>query len=338
MADPNGAEAGVKFLAENKGKPGVVTLPSGLQYKVLEEGPGMDHPKVDTPCDCHYAGKLLDGTQFDSSYDRGEPTQFAPNQVIKGWTEAMQLMVQGDKWELYIPMEMAYGPSGRPPKIPAAATLIFTMEIIKIRGSTVPKKMTYPQWTAEELALWTEKDESACQSWRDDRAAKWEGGDAKLKESYPTREALDTWLTDTCTTSRDKSLWKRTRTAKKKAAKEGGAAASGPPKMTKESARALLTKVLDTVKTPANKTQLEALMKECESADPAQAPMMKMMKLMPAVQTMLGPVLVEAGYTANDLMTVAMQIQGFSAEDASIATDTKALMSAMQGDLSALLK
>ena len=82
----------------------------------------------------------------------------------------MQLMVQGDKWELYIPYELAYGAAGKPPKIPAAACLIFIMEIVKIRGSTVPKKMTFPQWTAEELSLWLVKDEASCQSWRDDRS------------------------------------------------------------------------------------------------------------------------------------------------------------------------
>ena len=100
MSDPNGAEAGAAFLAANKDKDGVITLASGLQYKVLEEGAGMEHPTVSTPCECHYAGRLLDGTEFDSSYMRGTPTTFAPNQVIKGWTEAMQLMVQGDKWEM----------------------------------------------------------------------------------------------------------------------------------------------------------------------------------------------------------------------------------------------
>ena len=94
---------GDKFLAENKLKEGVITLPSGLQYKVLEEGAGLEHPLVSTPCACHYAGRLIDGTEFDSSYKRGTPTTFAPNQVIKGWTEAMQLMVQGDKWEMCTP-------------------------------------------------------------------------------------------------------------------------------------------------------------------------------------------------------------------------------------------
>merc|ERR1712086_828459 len=105
-----------------------------MQYKVLNEGRGMDSPKVSTPCACHYAGRLLDGTQFDSSYDRGEPTTFAPNQVIKGWTEAMQLMVEGDKWEMYIPSSLAYGDTGRVP-----GCLVFTMEIIKIKGGTRPK-------------------------------------------------------------------------------------------------------------------------------------------------------------------------------------------------------
>ena len=118
-------DEGQAFLEANKEKDGVVTLPSGLQYRVLEEGGGLQHPTLDSPCECHYAGRLLDGSEFDSSYKRGAPTTFAPNQVIKGWTEAMQLMVVGDKWEMYIPMELAYGPNGKPPKIPPAATLIF---------------------------------------------------------------------------------------------------------------------------------------------------------------------------------------------------------------------
>jgi FKBP-type peptidyl-prolyl cis-trans isomerase len=79
---------------------------SCLRYKVLREGSGDSHPTVDSSCSCHYAGTLIDGTEFDSSYGRGEPTDFAPNQVIKGWTEAMQLMVEGDKWEMYIPSDL----------------------------------------------------------------------------------------------------------------------------------------------------------------------------------------------------------------------------------------
>merc|ERR1719487_1231545 len=130
-------EAGVDFLAANKGKEGVVTLASGLQYKVLRKGDGKHHPTVDSSCECHYEGTLIDGTEFDSSYKRGSPTTFAPNQVIKGWTEAMQLMVEGDKFELYIPSELAYGESGSPPKIPGGSALIFRMEIIKIKGNKV---------------------------------------------------------------------------------------------------------------------------------------------------------------------------------------------------------
>lgn len=128
-------EAGLKFLAENREKPGVVTLPSGLQYKKIVEGTGHYHPLPSTSCSCHYEGTLIDGTKFDSSYDRGEPTSFAPNQVIPGWTEAMQLMVQGDKWELYIPSDLGYGDRGSPPKIPGGSVLIFTMEIIEMVGT-----------------------------------------------------------------------------------------------------------------------------------------------------------------------------------------------------------
>merc|ERR1711957_192720 len=109
----------------------------GMLYKVLRKGDGKDHPLVDTPCACNYKGSTIDGKQFDSSYDRGTPTTFAPNQVIKGWTEAMQKMVQGDKWEMYIPSDLAYGDRGRPPSIPAKAVLVFIMEIVSINGPTV---------------------------------------------------------------------------------------------------------------------------------------------------------------------------------------------------------
>merc|ERR1711998_771524 len=125
---------GTKFLEDNKGKEGVTTLDSGLQIKWLRKGSGAHHPTKDSPCECHYEGMLIDGTEFDSSYKRGSPTTFAPNQVIKGWTEAMQLMVEGDKWEMYIPSDLAYGESGSPPKIPGGSALIFRMEIIKIKG------------------------------------------------------------------------------------------------------------------------------------------------------------------------------------------------------------
>merc|ERR1719274_373133 len=138
-------EAGKKFLEENKAKEGVVTLPSGLQYKVLKKGSGAFHPTVDSSCSCHYHGTLIDGTVFDSSYDRGSPTSFAPNQVIKGWTEAMQMMVEGDIWELYIPSDIAYGDSGSPPKIKGGDALIFKLEMIKINGGRKPANRCDPK-------------------------------------------------------------------------------------------------------------------------------------------------------------------------------------------------
>lgn len=132
MADTMKDKAeGLEFLKKNADKEGIMCMESGLQYRVLRQGTGKRHPLAHSPCDCHYEGKLLDGTKFDSSYDRGAPTKFAPNQVIRGWTEAMQLMVEGDLWELYIPAELGYGPRGAGP-IPGNATLIFKMEIMKV--------------------------------------------------------------------------------------------------------------------------------------------------------------------------------------------------------------
>mmetsp|Transcript_22730 Transcript_22730/g.34133 ORF Transcript_22730/g.34133 Transcript_22730/m.34133 type:complete len:225 (+) Transcript_22730:128-802(+) len=130
-------EKSAAWLAENAKKDGVKTLPSGLQYKVLEKGTGLHHPTVDSPCECHYEGKLIDGSIFDSSYQRGSPTTFAPNRVIKGWTEIMQMMVEGDKFEVYIPSELGYGDRGSKPKIRPGDALIFTMEMIQIKGGKV---------------------------------------------------------------------------------------------------------------------------------------------------------------------------------------------------------
>mmetsp|Transcript_88278 Transcript_88278/g.254727 ORF Transcript_88278/g.254727 Transcript_88278/m.254727 type:complete len:235 (-) Transcript_88278:69-773(-) len=143
-------DVGKKFLEETAKKPGVITLPSGLQYKVLKEGTGEEHPTADSPCECHYAGTTPSLTpdmidkdesewqEFDSSYKRGSPTTFAPNQVIKGWTEAMQLMVEGDKWEMYIPSELGYGDRGQGGKIQGGDVLVFRMEILKIKGAKKP--------------------------------------------------------------------------------------------------------------------------------------------------------------------------------------------------------
>ena len=142
-------DAGIEFLKSKRSDPDVVERTSGLMYKVLKKGDGKVHPGPQTPCLCHYSGTLIDGTTFDSSYDRGEPISFAPNQVIKGWTEAMQMMVAGDKWELYIPSELAYGDHGSPPKIGPGDALIFQMEIIEIQGDDVIEKLVCDVETLE---------------------------------------------------------------------------------------------------------------------------------------------------------------------------------------------
>ena len=127
-----------EFLKRNAKKPGVNVLPSGLQYKIIRTGLGNHHPDYGAPAACHYKGTLIDGvTEFDSSYKRGTPSVFQPRQVIKGWTEAMQLMVEGDKWELYIPGDLAYGERGSPPHIKPGDALIFTMEIVELKGTKV---------------------------------------------------------------------------------------------------------------------------------------------------------------------------------------------------------
>jgi FKBP-type peptidyl-prolyl cis-trans isomerase len=124
---------GEAYLAANKAKDGVVTLPSGLQYKVLAEGKGPKPTASDTVV-CNYKGTLIDGTEFDSSYKRGQPATFPVGQVIKGWTEALQLMPVGSKWQLFIPSEMAYGPRGPTPAIGANSTLIFEVELLSIQA------------------------------------------------------------------------------------------------------------------------------------------------------------------------------------------------------------
>ncbi len=118
------------FLEKNATEEGVIVRDSGLQYRVLTEGSG-DMPTADSQVRVHYKGTLLDGTQFDSSYDRGEPAQFRAGQVIQGWQEALQLMAVGSKWQLFIPPGLAYGESGRP-GIPPNAMLIFEVELLEI--------------------------------------------------------------------------------------------------------------------------------------------------------------------------------------------------------------
>jgi len=124
---------GQAFLAANKTKDGVVTLPSGLQYKILTAGTGPKPLPTDSVV-CNYRGTLIDGTEFDSSYKRGQPATFPVNRVIKGWTEALQLMPTGSKWQLFIPSDLAYGARGAGGQIGPNATLIFEVELISIQG------------------------------------------------------------------------------------------------------------------------------------------------------------------------------------------------------------
>lgn len=124
-------EEGAKFLAENAKKEGIIVTQSGLQYEVLTEGTGKK-PKASDTVRCHYEGRLLDGTVFDSSYKRNAPADFGLQQVIAGWTEGVQLMAEGSKFRFYIPYMLAYGEGGAGAMIPPFATLIFDVELIKV--------------------------------------------------------------------------------------------------------------------------------------------------------------------------------------------------------------
>ena len=124
-------QEGEAFLSANKTKEGVVTLPSGLQYRVIKKGSGPS-PKLTDKVTTHYRGTLIDGTEFDSSYSRNQPATFPVNGVIPGWTEALQLMHKGDKWQLFIPSELAYGNRAVGDKIKPGSTLIFEIELLDI--------------------------------------------------------------------------------------------------------------------------------------------------------------------------------------------------------------
>jgi FKBP-type peptidyl-prolyl cis-trans isomerase len=136
-ADTN-KKAGEDFLAANKAKQGVMTLPSGLEYKVITQGSGAKPTTSDTVV-CNYRGTLLNGTEFDSSYKRGQPATFPVSGVIKGWTEALQLMPVGSKWQLFVPADLAYGERSPAPQIPPNSTLIFEVELISIQAKNADK-------------------------------------------------------------------------------------------------------------------------------------------------------------------------------------------------------
>ena len=130
---------GEKFLEDNKGKEGVVTTESGLQYKILTAGTGAI-PTKEQQVKVHYRGTTIDGKEFDSSYKSGKPATFLPTRVIKGWTEALQMMPVGSKWELYIPSALAYGPRGAGANIGPNSTLIFEVELLEIVEKAAPVK------------------------------------------------------------------------------------------------------------------------------------------------------------------------------------------------------
>lgn len=188
-------EAGKAFLEENRKMENVVELASGLQYKILSNGTGIYHPEGMCQCLCHYEGRLLNGHVFDSSIERGDPLRVAPSQVIAGWTEAMQMMVEGDKWELYIPSELGYGERGHPPDIPENALLIFTMEMVQVDCDQKKVALKCSTGTGESC---NEKELSYIEkikSWTTDKVStEIERLGKILNEGTPLKEELKVWV------------------------------------------------------------------------------------------------------------------------------------------------
>ncbi len=143
LAGEKNKSEGEAFLAANKTKPGIITLPNGLQYKVITEGKG-ESPKPEDVVEANYRGTLIDGTEFDASKP-GQPFTRPANQVIKGWTEALTRMKPGAKWQLFIPSELAYGERGFPPKIAPNAALIFDIELVSFKPAPPPPPAAVPQ-------------------------------------------------------------------------------------------------------------------------------------------------------------------------------------------------
>jgi FKBP-type peptidyl-prolyl cis-trans isomerase len=139
---------GEEFLTANKTKPGVITLPNGLQYKVLTEGSG-DSPKAEDTVEVNYRGSLTDGTEFDSNAKSGKPASFAANRVIRGWTEALTRMKPGAKWQLFIPSDLGYGERGSPPKINPNSVLLFDVELLSVKPA--PPVTNAPPVTGQPL-------------------------------------------------------------------------------------------------------------------------------------------------------------------------------------------
>jgi len=139
LAGEANKKEGDAFLATNKSQEGVVTLPSGLEYKILTQGTGPKPAATDTVV-CNYRGTLINGTEFDSSYKRGQPATFPVTGVIKGWTEALQLMPVGSKWQLFLPAELAYGERGPSPEIGPNSTLLFEVELLSIQAKDKEKE------------------------------------------------------------------------------------------------------------------------------------------------------------------------------------------------------
>jgi FKBP-type peptidyl-prolyl cis-trans isomerase len=148
LSAPN-RKAGAEFLAANKSKDGVVALPDGLQYKVLTAGTGPK-PALTDEVVCNYRGTLLDGKEFDSSYKRGQPVTFPLNRVIKGWSEALQLMPVGSKWQLFVPADLAYGNEAKGDVIPGGSTLVFEVELLSIAPKPEPAKTEAPKADGEK--------------------------------------------------------------------------------------------------------------------------------------------------------------------------------------------
>lgn len=150
LAAATNKKAGEAFLAANKAKDGVVALPSGLQYKIIKEGTGPKPTAADTVV-CNYRGTLIDGTEFDNSYKRGQPATFPVGQVIRGWTEAVQLMPVGSKWQIFIPSDLAYGAKPTGP-IPPSSTLVFDVELLSIQPKPAASAAPATQPAAQPAA------------------------------------------------------------------------------------------------------------------------------------------------------------------------------------------